>query len=100
MRNHPMHWLLALIAVLSGQVAAEQDTIRFGILSIAPPARTHAQWQPFTGYLSQQLGQPVTIVVPRGFGKMEAAAAASQVDIFYHYCPVKSLNKFSWLSIS
>ena len=55
----------------------------FGILSIAPPARIHTQWQPFANYLSKQLGQPVTIVVPRGFGKMKAAAAANQVDIFY-----------------
>ena len=83
MKNHPLHWLLVLLAVLSGQVAAEQDAIRFGVLSIAPPARIHAKWQPFTRYLSEQLGQPVTIVVPRGFGKMKAAAANGQVDIFY-----------------
>jgi phosphonate transport system substrate-binding protein len=83
MRTHPLHWLLLLITALSGQAIAEPDTIRFGVLSIAPPARIHTQWQPFANYLSKQLGQPVTIVVPRGFGKMKAAAAANQVDIFY-----------------
>lgn len=81
MRIYPLHWLLLLVTTLS--VAAEPDPIRFGILSIAPPARIHAKWQPFTNYLSEQLGQPVTIVVPRGFGKMKAAATANQVDIFY-----------------
>ena len=81
MRTYPLHWLLLLVTTLS--VAAAPEPIRFGILSIAPPARIHAQWQPFTNYLSEQLGQAVTIVVPRGFGKMKAAAAASQVDIFY-----------------
>jgi len=83
MRIHRLHWLLLLITVLSGQVAAEPDTIRFGVLSIAPPARIHAKWQPFTAYLAKQLGQAVTIVIPRGFGKMKAAVAANQVDVFY-----------------
>ncbi len=83
MRLHRLHWLLLLITVLSGQVAAEPDPIRFGVLSIAPPARIHAKWQPFTNYLAKQLGQAVTIVIPRGFGKMKAAVAANQVDVFY-----------------
>ncbi|GMQ87589.1 MAG: hypothetical protein BMS9Abin08_0794 [Gammaproteobacteria bacterium] len=83
MHIHPLHWLLLLITALSGQVAAEPETVRFGVLSIAPPARIHAKWQPFTNYLSKQLGQAVTIVVPRGFGKMETAVAANQVDVFY-----------------
>ena len=83
MRIHRLHWLLLLITALSAQVAAEPDPIRFGVLSIAPPARIHAKWQPFTNHLSKQLGQAVTIVIPRGFGKMKAAVAANQVDVFY-----------------
>ncbi len=83
MLNIPLHWLLALLAVVWGQASAEPVTLRFGVLSIAPPARIHANWQPFTHYLSAQLGQAVAIVVPRGFGKMRAAAANNEVDIFY-----------------
>jgi phosphonate transport system substrate-binding protein len=83
MRILPVLWLFLLLATRSGPVTAEPDTIRFGVLSIAPPARIHANWQPFTNYLSKQLGQPVVIIVPRGFGKMKAAAETSQVDIFY-----------------
>lgn len=59
------------------------EPIRFGILSIAPPARIHAKWQPFVRYVSKQLGHEVKIVVPRGFKKMKAAAAAGKVDFFY-----------------
>jgi len=60
-----------------------QETIRFGILSIAPPARIHAKWQPFVKYVSKELGREVKIVVPRGFKKMKAAAETGKVDFFY-----------------
>lgn len=65
------------------QAAPAQEPIRFGVLSIAPPSRIHAKWQPFVKYVSQQLGREVKIVVPRGFKKMKAAAAAGKVDFFY-----------------
>lgn len=63
--------------------AAPQEPIKFGVLSIAPPARIHAKWQPFVKYMSKQLGREVKIVVPRGFKKMKKAAAAGEVDFFY-----------------
>lgn len=59
------------------------ESVRFGVLSIAPPARILEKWQPFADYLSGKLGQPVEIVVPRGFGRMKEAAAKGQVDFFY-----------------
>lgn len=64
-------------------LAEEQQTIRFGVLSIAQPSRIFTKWQPFADYMSQQLGQPVEIVVPRGFGKMKTTIAAGEVDFFY-----------------
>lgn len=64
-------------------LAEEQPTIRFGVLSIAQPSRIFAKWQPFADYMSQQLGQPVEIVVPRGFGKMKKTIAEGGVDFFY-----------------
>lgn len=75
--------LLLLALPFATELAAEPAGIRFGVLSIAPPARIQAKWQPFTSYLSEQLGRPVTIVVPRGFGKMRRAVEQGQVDIFY-----------------
>lgn len=63
--------------------ADTQIPIKFGILSIAPPARIHAKWQPFVDYISAETSRPVEIVVPRGFGKMKNAAANGEVDFFY-----------------
>jgi len=63
--------------------AESQPPIHFGVLSIAPPARIHANWQPFIKYVAEALGRPVEIVVPRGFGKMKKAAASGAVDFFY-----------------
>ena len=67
----------------TAQAAQNTDTIRFGILSIAPPARIYANWQEFTAYISKEMGQPVEIVIPRGFKKMKKAAANGKVDFFY-----------------
>ena len=66
------------------QVWADSSTpIKFGILSIAQPARIHAKWQPFVKYLSAELDRPVEIVIPRGFEKMRKAATNGEVDFFY-----------------
>ena len=75
-----------LVLLLTPDLDAADTTkpaIRFGVLSIAPPARIHAQWQPFVNFLSEQLGEPVNIVVPRGFGKMKQTVSDGEVDIFY-----------------
>jgi len=73
--------LLAFMPHLS--VADDRTTIRFGVLSIAQPSRIFSKWQPFADYMSQELNQPVEIVVPRGFGKMKKAIANGGVDFFY-----------------
>ncbi len=79
--------LLAILVLLARPDLVTADTdksvIRFGVLSIAPPARIHAQWQSFVHYLSERLEEPVSIIVPRGFGKMRQAVSDGQVDIFY-----------------
>ena len=76
------HFLLIFIILIPLSAQAEHP-VRFGILSIAPPSRIHANWQPFVRYLSKQLGHEVEIVIPRGFQKMKAAATDGKVDIFY-----------------
>jgi len=63
--------------------AAEVQPVRFGILSIAQPSRIYTKWQPFADYMSERLGQPVELVVPRGFGKMKKTIASDGVDFFY-----------------
>ncbi len=77
---------LFLLLLFYGQqhcMADEQKTIRFGVLSIAQPSRIFINWQPFADYMSQQLGQPVEIVVPRGFGKMKTTISEGKVDFFF-----------------
>ena len=76
---------IAAAVTLPAAIADSNDTdgLRFGVLSIAPPARIYAKWQPFTHYLSEQLGEPVSIIGPRGFGKMKQAASDGTVDLFY-----------------
>ena len=64
-------------------MAADDNIIRFGVLSIAQPSRIYAKWQPFADYMSQHLEQPVEIVIPRGFGKMKKTIAEGEVDFFY-----------------
>lgn len=86
MRSPYRRWLAWVLPFLIGLPAARAETpstIHFGILSIAPPSRIHRNWQPFADYLAAELGRPVSIVVPRGFGKLRGAVEAGEVDYFY-----------------
>jgi len=75
--------LLLLCLVIPQSRADEPVIIHFGVLSIAQPSRIYAKWQPFADYMSEQLGQSVDIVVPRGFGKMKTTIENGEVDFFY-----------------
>lgn len=75
-------FLLGLVTLQQSH-AAENTSIRFGVLSIAQPSRILAKWQPFADYMSRQLNQPVEIVIPRGFGKMKQKISSGEVDFFY-----------------
>lgn len=75
--------LCLFLSFSTANSATEQTPIRFGVLSIAPPARIHANWQPFAQYISTELQRPVEIVVPRGFGKMKKVVENGDVDFFY-----------------
>ena len=76
-------FLCFTLAMPSALLAQDDEAIRFGILSIAPPSRIYSKWQPFADYMSKQLGRPVELVVPRGFGKMKKTIADGKVDFFY-----------------
>ena len=75
--------LLLLLSGLQPAFSTTQQPLRFGVLSIAQPSRIFANWQPFADYMSRKLGQPVEIVVPRGFAKMKKTISDGQVDFFY-----------------
>lgn len=64
-------------------VTTAAEPIRFGIMSLAQPARIHAQWQPFVDYVKKKSGHEIKIVIPRGFKKIKQAIANKKVDMFY-----------------
>lgn len=72
---------LLLLTITSFVSAAEP--IRFGIMSLAQPARIHKQWQPFVDYVSKKSGYEIKIVIPRGFKKIKKKIANKHIDIFY-----------------
>lgn len=78
---------LKIYLLISSGLALAADSvptpIRLGILSTAEPARIHAEWQAFSDYLAQTVGQPVSITVPRGFDKLVEQIDEGKVDIFY-----------------
>jgi len=63
--------------------AKAQESIKLGILSMAPPAKVYKLWSPFADYLAAKIGRRVDIVVPRGFKKIKEAVAHDTIDIFY-----------------
>ncbi len=75
--------LLLLFSIQQPGMADEQKPLRFGVLSIAQPSRIFNNWQPFADYISEKTGQPVEIVIPRGFGKMAKAITEGEIDFFY-----------------
>ncbi len=83
---HPAALLSLLFLLLCQTTYSHADStepVRFGVLSIAPPARILEKWQPFVDYMGESLGRPVKIVIPRGFGRMKDAVNNGQVDFFY-----------------
>ncbi len=76
-------WIGLLWLMLAGVTTAAEAPLRLGIMSLASPARIHAQWQEFAAYLSEGLGREVKIVVPKGFMRIHAAIQAGEVDVFY-----------------
>ncbi len=87
MKRNVMAVLSALFLFLSAFIPthlfAAPAELHFGVLSIAPPSRIYKKWQPFVDYVSTQMGRDISIVVPRGFGKMRKAAEKGEVDFFY-----------------
>lgn len=68
---------------ISPQISQASEPVRFGIMSLAQPARIHKQWQPFVDYVSKKSGYNIEIVVPRGFKKIQKKIESKDIDIFY-----------------
>jgi phosphonate transport system substrate-binding protein len=81
------HKLIAVVICFSffviPQVFAKSTPIKFGVMSMVPPAKIHAQWAPFIDYLNEKTGKTFELVIPRGFKKIKKAIAKGEIDYFY-----------------
>lgn len=75
--------LAASLFNIDSGISFAAEPIRFGIMSLAQPARIHKQWQPFVDYVSKKSGQEIKIVIPRGFKKIKKKIEDKHVDMFY-----------------
>jgi len=75
--------LISWILIFISTSLSATEPIRFGIMSLAQPARIHKQWQPFVDYVSKKSGYEIEIVIPRGFKKIKKKIANKHVDMFY-----------------
>ena len=73
----------SLLLMIKSSVVTAAEPIRFGIMSLAQPARIHKQWQPFVDYVSRKSGYEIEIVIPRGFKKIKNKITNKHVDFFY-----------------
>jgi phosphonate transport system substrate-binding protein len=76
-------FLTACLPAVAQTADDDATPLRFGVLSIAPPARSYADWKPFADYMAERLGRPIEVVVPRGFERMKEAIENDDVDFFY-----------------
>lgn len=75
--------LFIILALSYSSFVVAGETIKVGVISLAPPAKIYKEWQPFADYLTDKIGKQVEIVVPRGFKKIKAAVEKNTVDVFY-----------------
>lgn len=75
--------LLMCISISATTLGNEPPSIRFGVMSLAQPARVYEQWTPMANYLEEKTGKKVELVVPRGFAKIKEAIENDEVDIFF-----------------
>jgi len=73
--------LAFLLSISCFATQAATNEIRMAILMPAPAKKIHKNWQPLADYLTKAMGQPVTIVTPRGLD--QAKAALANVDFVY-----------------
>lgn len=72
--------MLAFLVVFGAVDAAAQDGLTFGVLAKRGEDKAIEQWGPLADYLTEQIGQPVTLK-PLPFEDVEAAVAAGHVDL-------------------
>jgi phosphonate transport system substrate-binding protein len=75
--------LISLLLISTTTTLLAAELIRFGIMSLAQPARIYQQWQPFVDYVEKKSGYKIEIIIPRGFNKIKKKIENKHVDMFY-----------------
>ncbi|MFQ5643834.1 MAG: hypothetical protein ACE5FQ_09055, partial [Thiogranum sp.] len=89
--------LVGFIGALFGQDLAQQDREDLGEL-VAFAVSADSGWIPEYHWLVSYIDSMTREAGAESF--LSATPELRETVVQLHYCPVKSLNKFSWLSIS
>jgi phosphonate transport system substrate-binding protein len=72
---------VAFLAVVGGMAVSASAEIRFGILPRLSAMEMHAMFSPLADYLSKEVGEKVTLVVPKDFDAYKAMVKDGQIDV-------------------
>jgi phosphate/phosphite/phosphonate ABC transporter binding protein len=77
---HMLLVLAVLIAVFAGRPAAARD-LKFGFTPVLGQKQMRLEFAPLTAYLSEAIGQPVTLYVAKDYGDLRTQLENGSVDI-------------------
>ena len=88
MKKQMLCSVFGILLVLLGTAEAIAD-ITLGVFPRRPVAVTHKAFKPLADYLSQQLGEPVNLVIPKDFKEFWKGVEKKEFDLVhynqYHY---------------
>src|SRR5215212_10072217 len=67
-----------------GQGSDDPDPLRFGLNPTQTPESVEANYEPFGGYLSEQLGREVELTVPTSYSAVVEAMVNDELDLAYY----------------
>lgn len=76
-------FLLCFCLVQTGQTAGKEQPIQIAIPPCTDIMRTFKEYQPLVAYLKQQIGQPVSLVIPKDFSEFERVVKEGTVDFTF-----------------
>jgi phosphonate transport system substrate-binding protein len=75
--------LLASCGSGGGQGSSDPDPLRVGVVPNQNPEKVEAEYEPFSDYLSEQLGRKVELTVPTSYSAVVEAMINDQLDLAY-----------------
>lgn len=72
---------LVLLAVVAGMAARASAEIKFGVLPRLSAVEMQAMFSPLADYLSKEVGEKVTLVVPKDFDAYKEMVKNGQIDL-------------------